>query len=82
MPSTLLNQYTGTDVNVSEYEVVFTNSPIPGEQILIGYNYATNNVIAEFRGEQIIIGQLPPTGTDNPLRLLLTTKEDTYNVPL
>ncbi len=79
MPSTLLNQYTGTDVNVSEYEVVFTNSPIPGEQILIGYNYATNNVIAEFRGEQIIIGQLPPTGTDNPLRLLLTTKEDTYN---
>jgi hypothetical protein len=79
MPSTLINQHTGIDVNVSEYEVVFTNSPIPGEQILVGYNYSTNNVIAEFRGEQIIIGQLPPTGTDNPLRLLLTTQVDGLN---
>ena len=78
MPSTLLNQHTGTNINFSEYEVVFTNSPIPGEQILVGYDYTTNNVIAEFRGEQIIIGQMPPTG-NNSLRLLLTVQVDGIN---
>lgn len=78
MPSTLLNQHTGTNINFSEYEVVFTNSPIPGEQILVGYDYTTNNVISEFRGEQIIIGQMPPTG-NNSLRLLLTVQVDGIN---
>ena len=79
MPSILLNQHTGTDIDFGEYKVVFTESPIPGEQILVGYDYLTNDVIAEFRGEQIVIGQLPTIPSDTPYRLLLTTQIDGVN---
>ncbi len=71
MTVTLLNSYNDVDINLLEYQVEFTNEPIPGEQILLGLNYVTREIIAECRGEQIIIGTMPNIN-NGPIRLLLT----------
>lgn len=71
MTVTLLNNYNNTDVNLLEYQVEFTSEPIPGEQILLGFNYVTREIIAECRGDQIIIGIMPNINNE-PIRLLLT----------
>lgn len=73
MPSTLLNHYTDADVNFYEYQISFTNEPIPGEQILVGFDYSNRNIIAELRGEQIVVGNMPTT-TNTPFSLILTVE--------
>lgn len=73
MPSTLLNHYTDANVNFYEYQISFTNEPIPGEQILVGFDYSNRNIIAELRGEQIVVGNMPTT-TNTPFRLILTVE--------
>lgn len=76
MPSTLLNHYTDADeyVNFYEYQISFTNEPIPGEQILVGFDYSNRNIIAELRGEQIVVGIMPYTDPGTPFRLILTVE--------
>ncbi len=75
MQSTLLNHYTNNeDVNFYEYQISFTNEIIPGEQILVGFDYSNRNIIAELRGEQIVVGIMPYTDPDIPFRLILTVE--------
>lgn len=71
MSSVLLNHYTNANVDFYEYMLTFSNEPIPGEQILIGLDYITRNIIAELRGEQVVVGVMPTT-TNTPFRLILT----------
>lgn len=71
MSSVLLNHYTNSNVDFYEYLLAFSSEPIPGEQILVGLDYTNRNIIAELRGEQVVVGVMPTT-TNTPFRLILT----------
>lgn len=74
MPSSLVNSYSGTNVHFNEYSVTFNTEPIPGSVILIGYDYLSHDIIAEYNGQQIIVGQVPIgyfSANDN-FRLVIT----------
>ena len=81
MPSTLANTYSGSNIYFNEYNVSFSSEPIPGSPILIGYDYITQNIIAEYNGQQIVVGQVPVSyfSTDDFFRLVITLEVNGTN---
>lgn len=85
MPSTLENTYTGTNIYFTEYSVSFDTEPIPGSPILIGYDYQTTDIIAEYMGQQVVVGQLPISyfSSNSFFRLVVTLEViGTNNTPI
>lgn len=74
MPTTLVNTYSGSNIYFNEYDVSFSSEPIPGSPILIGYDYVTHNIIAEYNNQQIVVGQVPLSyfNSNDYFRLVIT----------
>lgn len=85
MPLTLENTYTGANIYVEEYNVVFSSTVYAGSPILIGYDYLSNTVLAKFDSEVIVIGNLPLAyfSSNSPFRLIVTLEvTGTNNTPI
>lgn len=85
MPILLTNTYTGSNIYFNEYTVSFNTEPIPGSAILIGYDYSTHNIIAEYNSQQIVVGQVPIGyfSANDSFRLVLTLEVNgTNNTPI
>lgn len=85
----LINDYTGTNVHFKEYDINWTedNDLIPGDQILIGYDYDSEMVylgVMPLEGQEInhvAIGTMPMqyfNTTDN-FRLIVTFESPVAN---
>lgn len=74
MPTSLTNNYTGTNIFFNEYTVSFNTEPNPGSVIFIGLDYDTHQVLAEFNGEVVVVGILPISyfSPSSPFRLVLS----------
>ena len=71
--STLIDSITLDDKEYKEYDVTFDSELRPGDVIYFGLDYSNRNIIANFNGDQVIIGQFPIIlNSDQYYKLIIT----------
>lgn len=71
--STLIDSITNGNIEYREYDVNFNLELFPGDVIYFGLDYSNRNIIADFDGDQVIIGQFPIILNDNQYYKLIIT---------
>lgn len=71
--STLIDSITNGNIEYKEYDVTFNLELFPSDVIYFGLDYSNRNIIANFNGDQVIIGQFPIILNDNQYYKLIIT---------
>lgn len=81
MASVLINDYTGTDISYKEYLITTPVDASYMYNILMGYNYETNELLMSINGVETVVGIFPINelnSTDN-YRLVFTIEYNDLN---